>query len=58
MSTQTVSELRLRMAEDMKARQLGVHTQRSHIYSCKRFGASPPPHRPRRPARETLPSRA
>src|SRR5262245_9854314 len=39
MSAQAVSELRLRMIEDMKARQLGVHTQRSHIYSCKRFAA-------------------
>ena len=39
MSTQAVSELRLRMIEDMKARQLGLHTQRSHVYSCKRFAA-------------------
>ena len=39
MSTQAVSELRLRMIEDMKARQLNRHTQRSHIYSCKRFAA-------------------
>jgi len=39
MSIQAVSELRLRMIEDMKARQLNVHTQRSHIYSCKRFAA-------------------
>jgi integrase/recombinase XerD len=39
MSTQTVSELRLRTIEDMRARQLGVHSQRSHIYSCKRFAA-------------------
>jgi site-specific recombinase XerD len=39
MSIQAVSELRLRMVEDMKARQLNVHTQRSHIYSCKRFAA-------------------
>ncbi len=39
MSTQAVSELRLRMIEDMKARQLNKHTQRSHIYSCKRFAA-------------------
>jgi hypothetical protein len=37
MSTRAVSELRLRMIEDMKARQLNPHTQRSHIYSCKRF---------------------
>ena len=39
MSTQAVGELRLRMIEDMKARQLNRHTQRSHIYSCKRFAA-------------------
>jgi integrase/recombinase XerD len=39
MITQAVSELRLRMIEDMKARQLNRHTQRSHIYSCKRFAA-------------------
>jgi len=39
MSTPAVSELRQRMIEDMKARQLNKHTQRSHIYSCKRFAA-------------------
>lgn len=39
MSTQAVSELRLRMVEDMKARQLSPGTQRSHIYSCKRLAA-------------------
>ncbi len=39
MSTQAVSELRLRMIEDMKARQLNPNTQRSHIYSCKRLAA-------------------
>jgi integrase/recombinase XerD len=27
------------MIEDMTARNLGHHTQRSHIYSCKRFAA-------------------
>jgi site-specific recombinase XerD len=27
------------MIEDMAARQLNPHTQRSHIYSCKRFAA-------------------
>jgi hypothetical protein len=27
------------MIEDMNACKLGVHSQRSHIYSCKRFGA-------------------
>src|ERR1700686_4370030 len=35
----TVSPLRQRMIEDMTARNLGHHTQRSHIYSCKRFAA-------------------
>ena len=39
MSTETISPLRQRMIEDMKARQLGPHTQRSHIHSCKRFAA-------------------
>ncbi len=39
MSTQAVSELRQRMIEDMKARQLTPHTQCSHIYSCKRLAA-------------------
>ena len=33
------SPLRLRMIEDMAARKLNPHTQRSHIYSCKRFAA-------------------
>ncbi len=42
MSTQAVSELHLRMIEDMKARQPGLHTQRSHVYSCKRFAAYTP----------------
>ena len=37
MSLDTVSPLRLRMIEDMNARKLGAHSQRSHIYSCKRF---------------------
>jgi site-specific recombinase XerD len=27
------------MIEDMQARKLGPHSQRSHIYSCKRFAA-------------------
>ena len=27
------------MIEDMNARKLGAHSQRSHIYSCKRFAA-------------------
>ena len=39
MTTDTVSPLRQRMIEDMNSRKLGAHTQRSHIYSCKRFAA-------------------
>ena len=40
MSTDTtVSPLRQRMIEDMAARKLGPHSQRSHIESCKRFAA-------------------
>jgi integrase/recombinase XerD len=39
MSTDVVTPLRQRMIEDMKARKLGAHSQRSHIYSCKRFAA-------------------
>src|SRR5256885_6704499 len=39
MSTDTVSPLRQRMMDDMNARKLGSHTQRSHISSCKRFAA-------------------
>jgi len=39
MSIDVVSPLRQRMIEDMIARQLGLHSQRSHIYSCKRFAA-------------------
>ena len=40
MSTDTtVSSLRQRMIEDMAARKLGSHSQRSHIYSCRRFAA-------------------
>jgi site-specific recombinase XerD len=38
-NTTTVSPLRQRMIEDMAARKLNPHTQRSHIYSCKRFAA-------------------
>jgi hypothetical protein len=34
-----ISPLRQRMIEDMAARKLGPHSQRSHIYSCKRFAA-------------------
>jgi integrase/recombinase XerD len=37
--TNTVSPLRQRMIEDMAGRKLNPHTQRSHIYSCKRFAA-------------------
>ena len=37
--TTTVSPLRQCMIEDMAARKLNPHTQRSHIQSCKRFAA-------------------
>ena len=37
--TTTVSPLRQRMVEDMAARKLNPHTQRGHLYSCKRFAA-------------------
>ena len=39
MTTEAITPLRQRMIEDMNARKLGVHSQRSHIYSCKRFAA-------------------
>lgn len=39
MGTTTISPLRQRMIEDMNARKLGPHSQRSHIQSCKRFAA-------------------
>jgi len=39
MITEAISPLRQRMIEDMSSRKLGTHTQRSHIYSCKRFAA-------------------
>jgi Phage integrase, N-terminal SAM-like domain len=39
MSTDAVSPLRQPMIEDMNARKLSAHTQRSHISSCKRFAA-------------------
>jgi integrase/recombinase XerD len=39
MSTDSVNPLRQRMTEDMSARKLNPHTQRSHISSCKRFAA-------------------
>ena len=34
-----ISPLRQRMIDDMIARNLGQHTQSSHIDSCKRFAA-------------------
>ena len=37
MTTEAITPLRQRMIEDMAARKLGKHTQRGHIYSCKRF---------------------
>jgi site-specific recombinase XerD len=37
MTTEAITPLRQRMIEDMNARKLGRHTQRGHIYSCKRF---------------------
>src|SRR6202140_1907267 len=39
MSTDAATPLRPRMIEDMNARKLGAHPQRSHIYSCRRFAA-------------------
>jgi site-specific recombinase XerD len=39
MSSDAVSPLRQRMIEDMNSRKLGAHTQKGHIYSCKRFAA-------------------
>ena len=39
MSTDTSSKLRQRMIEDMTARKLGRHSQRSHIHSSIRFAA-------------------
>ena len=40
MTTEAITPLRQRMIEDMNARKLGKHTQRGHIYSCRRFVAS------------------
>jgi integrase/recombinase XerD len=37
MTTTTITPLRQRMLDDMNARNLGRHSQRSHIYSCRRF---------------------
>ena len=39
MTTEAITPLRQRMIEDMSARKLNPHTQRSHINSCKRFAA-------------------
>ena len=39
MSNDTISPLRQRMIEDMNARKLGPHSQRSHVQACKRFAA-------------------
>jgi hypothetical protein len=39
MGKEVVSPLRRRMIEDMNARKLGKHSQRSHIHSCMRFAA-------------------
>ena len=39
MSTNTTVPLRQSMIEDMTARNLGHHTQRNHINSCRRFAA-------------------
>ena len=39
MTTKAITPLRERMIEDMNARKLGAHSQRSHIHSCKRFAA-------------------
>jgi integrase/recombinase XerD len=39
MSTDAVTPLRQRMIEDMNARKLSAHSQRSHIHGCRRFAA-------------------
>jgi integrase/recombinase XerD len=39
MTIVAVTPLRQRMIEDMNARKLGAHSQRSHISSCRRFAA-------------------
>ena len=39
MTTNAISPLRQRMIEDMAARKLGRHSQRSHLSSCQRFAA-------------------
>ncbi len=38
-SNRPVTPLRQRMIEDMAARNLGRHSQRSHLSSCERFAA-------------------
>src|SRR6201985_1193188 len=39
MTTEAITPLRQRMIEDMNARKLGAHSQRSYIHSCRRFTA-------------------
>jgi integrase/recombinase XerD len=39
MTTEAIAPLRQRMIEDMTSRKLCAHTQRGHVYSCKRFAA-------------------
>src|SRR5271165_3272933 len=39
MTTKAITPLRQRMIEDMNSRKLCAHTQRGHIYSCKRLAA-------------------
>ena len=39
MSTDTISQLRQRMIDDMTARHLAPHTQQDYIRSCKWFAA-------------------
>jgi len=38
-SNRSITPLRQRMIEDMAARKLGRHSQRSHLSSCERFAA-------------------
>jgi hypothetical protein len=53
MTTDTASRLRQRMIEDMNSRKLGAHTQRGHIYSCKRLAAFLKRSHPTRPRERT-----
>ena len=39
MTTKAITPLRQRMIEDMSSRKLCAHSQRSHVYSCKRLAA-------------------